>query len=105
MEQGAVPTQRAKWSVLKFLQHRIVPSGCLAKRSTIGQDMHSPRASAIEQSAARQRTLSRASRRPERNAHLRSDDNIHTGRPGWVARPYRGLESEATAWRLSRSRS
>lgn len=56
MEQGAVPTQRAKSSVLKFLQHRIVPSGCLAKRSTIGQDMHSPRASAIEQSAARKRT-------------------------------------------------
>jgi hypothetical protein len=52
MEQGAVPTQRAKSSVLKFLQHRIVPSGCLAKRSTIGQDMHSPTASAIEQSAA-----------------------------------------------------
>ena len=50
MEQGAVPTQRAKSSVLKFLQHRIVPSGCLAKRSTIDQDMHSPRASAIEQS-------------------------------------------------------
>jgi hypothetical protein len=36
-----------------LLQHRIVLSGCLAKRSTIGQDMHSPRASAIEQSAAR----------------------------------------------------
>jgi hypothetical protein len=45
---------------LKLLQHRIVPSGCLAKRSTIGQDMHSPRASVIEQSAARQRTLLRA---------------------------------------------
>jgi hypothetical protein len=59
MEQGAVPTQRAKSSVLKFLQHRIVPSGCLAKRSTIGQDMHSPRASAIEQSAARKRTVLR----------------------------------------------
>jgi hypothetical protein len=59
MEQGAVPTQRAKSSVLKFLQHRIVPSGCLAKRSTIGQDMHSPRASAIEQSAARKRTALR----------------------------------------------
>jgi hypothetical protein len=61
MEQGAVPTQRAKSSVLKFLQHRIVPSGCLAKRSTIGQDMHSPRASAIEQSAARKRTALRSS--------------------------------------------
>jgi hypothetical protein len=43
MEQGAVPTQRAKSSVLKLLQHRIVASGCLAKRSTIGQDMHSIR--------------------------------------------------------------
>jgi len=52
MEQGAVPTQQASRG-LKFLQHRIVPSGCPAKRSTIGQDMHSPRASAIEQSAAR----------------------------------------------------
>jgi hypothetical protein len=53
MEEGAVPTRRAESSVLKLLQHRIVLSGCLAKRSTIGQDMHSPRASAIEQSAAR----------------------------------------------------
>ena len=53
MEQGAVPTQRAKSSVLKLLQHRIVPTRFLGKRSTIDQDMHSPRASAIEQSAAR----------------------------------------------------
>ena len=38
MEQRAVPTQRAKSSVLKLLQHRIVPTRFLRKRSTIDQD-------------------------------------------------------------------